>query len=69
MEVSLKKVNQVSKTHSTKNLGIKNPKTLKRQVAQTGNKNLNNRASSSIVNSQLEAHGNKLPRIDASASV
>ena len=68
MEASFKKVSQVSKSHSAKNLGIKNPKTLKRQVAQMGNKNLNNQASSSIVNSQLEAHGNKLPRIDASAS-
>ena len=67
-ESTFKKGNQVSKSRS-KNLGIKNPKTLKCQIAQTGNKNWSNQASPSTMKSQIEDHGNKFPRIDALASV
>ena len=70
-ETLSKKGNQASKARS-KNLGIKNPKnpkTLKRQIAQSGIKNWSNQASPSFVKSQLEDHGSKFSRIDASASV
>ena len=68
IESTFKKGNQVSKSRA-KNLGIKNPKTLKRQIVQTANKNWSNQASPSTVKSQIEDHGNKLHRIDAPASV
>nr|POF11331.1 hypothetical protein CFP56_55570 [Quercus suber] len=69
LEVPIKKVSQSANSRSAKILGTKNPKTLKRQGAQTGHKNLNNQASPSSVKSQTKAHGNKLPRIVASASI